>query len=150
MGRWSRTEMGEVGGGKGGMGLYVEFGFGARPALLVPFYGLIGVGSLAKGAAGFVPLAIVLVDVITTHGVVGLKRLVSIPGWIMLAALAVPWWIMSAVAGGRQRFVHGVVLNDQLLAYFGREPSGWRTIAHYIDYAAPATHPWALQQPLRS
>src|SRR5260370_35258422 len=89
----------------------------------------------------------VLVDVITTHGVVGLKRLVSIPGWIVLAALAVPWWVMSAAAGGRQRFVHGVVLNDQLLAYFGREASGWPTIAEPIDCAATGMLPW--RRPLR-
>ncbi len=140
-------DMVQLAAGTGAMALYVASGFGARPAMLVPFYGLIGVGSLAKGAAGFVPLAIVLVDVITTHGVVGLKRLVSIPGWIMLAALAVPWWVVSALSGGRQRFVHGVVLNDQLLAYFGREASGWRTIAEPIAFAATVMLPWGLLLP---
>ena len=111
------------------------------------FYGLIGIGSLAKGAAGFVPLAIVLVDVITTHGIAGLKRLVSIPGWIVLAALSVPWWIASAVAGGHQRFVHGVVLNDQLLAYFGRDAWGWRSITEPITFAATVMLPWSLLLP---
>jgi 4-amino-4-deoxy-L-arabinose transferase-like glycosyltransferase len=86
----SMPDMVQLAAGTGAMALYVASGFGARPAVLVPFYGLIGVGSLAKGAAGFVPLAIVLVDAITTHGIAGLKRLLSIPGWIVLAALAVP------------------------------------------------------------
>src|ERR1700737_1486265 len=44
----------------------------------------------ARGGAGFVPLRIVLVDPITPPGIAGLKRLLSIPGWIVLAALAVP------------------------------------------------------------
>jgi 4-amino-4-deoxy-L-arabinose transferase-like glycosyltransferase len=143
----SMPDMVQLAAGTGAMALYVASGFGARPAVLVPFYGLIGLGSLAKGAAGFVPLAIVLVDVITTHGIAGLKRLLSIPGWIVLAALAVPWWIVSAVAGGHQRFVHGVVLNDQLLAYFGRDAWGWRSIAEPITFAATVMLPWSLLLP---
>jgi 4-amino-4-deoxy-L-arabinose transferase-like glycosyltransferase len=143
----SMPDMVQLLAGTGAMALYVASGFGGRQDVLVPFYGLIGVGSLAKGAAGFVPLAIVLVDVITAHGVVGLKRLVSIPGWIVLAALAVPWWVVSAVSGGRQRFVQGVVLNDQLLAYFGRDAWGWRTIAEPIAFAATVMLPWGLLLP---
>jgi 4-amino-4-deoxy-L-arabinose transferase-like glycosyltransferase len=65
----------------------------------------------------------------------------------VLAALAVPWWVVSAVSGGRQRFVHGVVWNDQLLAYFGREASGWRTIAEPIAFAATVMLPWGLLLP---
>ena len=143
----SMPDMVQLAAGTGAMALYVASGFGARPAVLVPFYGLVGVGSLAKGAAGFVPLVIVLVDAIAAHGIVGLKRLVSIPGWIVLAALAVPWWIVSAVAGGHQRFVHGVVLNDQLLAYFGRDAWGWQSIAEPIAFAATVMLPWGLLLP---
>jgi 4-amino-4-deoxy-L-arabinose transferase-like glycosyltransferase len=143
----SMPDMVQLAAGTGAMALYVASGFGARPVVLVPFYGLIGIGSLAKGAAGFVPLAIVLVDAITTHGIAGLKRLLSIPGWIVLAALAVPWWIVSAVAGGHQRFVHGVVLNDQLLAYFGRDAWGWRSITEPITFAATVMLPWSLLLP---
>ena len=143
----SMPDMVQLAAGTGAMALYVASGFGARPVVLVPFYGLIGIGSLAKGAAGFVPLAIVLVDAITTHGIAGLKRLLSIPGWIVLAALAVPWWIVSALAGGHQRFVHGVVLNDQLLAYFRRDAWGGRSIAEPITFAATVMLPWGLLLP---
>lgn len=143
----SMPDMAQLVAGAGAMALYVASGFGSSRAMLVPFYGLIGVGSLAKGAAGFVPLAIVLVDVIAAHGVVGLKRLVSIPGWISLGTLAVPWWILSAVSGGRERFVQGVVLNDQLLAYFGRDAWGWRTITEPIAFAATVMLPWGLVLP---
>lgn len=143
----SMPDMVQLVAGTGAMALYVASGFGGRQAVLVSFYVLVGVGSLAKGAAGFLPLAIVVVDVITTHGVVGLKRLVSIPGWIVLAALAVPWWVVSAVSGGRQRFVQGVVLNDQLIAYFGHDAWGWRTIAEPIAFAATVMLPWCLLLP---
>ena len=137
----SMPDMTQLVAGTGAIALYVASGFGGRRAWLVAFYGIIGVGSLAKGAAGFVPLAIVLIDAITAHGVVGLKRLVSIPGWFVLAALAVPWWLVAAASGGHERFVHGVVLNDQLLFYFGRNVWGWRTIMEPVGFAATtATH----------
>jgi 4-amino-4-deoxy-L-arabinose transferase-like glycosyltransferase len=129
------------------MAVYVASGFGARRAWLVAFYAVIGVGSLAKGAAGFVPLAIVLVDTIIAHGVVGLKRLVSIPGWVVLAAIAVPWWVVAAATGGHKGFVNGVVLNDQLLYYFMRPEWNWRTIVEPFVHAITVLLPWALLLP---
>jgi len=108
---------------------------------------VIGVGSLAKGAAGFIPLAIVVVDTIIAHGVKGLKRLVSIPGWLILTALAIPWWLMAAMSGGRTRFVHGVVMNDQLLSYFWRpEWSGWTLYEPFV-HAVTVLLPWAVILP---
>ena len=78
---------------------------------------------------------------------VGLKRLVSIPGWILLAALAVPWWVVAAMAGGRTRFVQGFVLNDQLLFYFGRPVWSWRTTSEPFVHAVTVLLPWALLVP---
>ncbi len=40
------------------------------------------------------------IDTVIAHGVVGLKRLVSIPGWVVLTAIAVPWWVVAAASGG--------------------------------------------------
>ena len=51
------------------------------------------------------------------------------------------------MAGGHQRFVHGVVLNDQLLAYFGRDAWGWRSIAEPITFATTVMLPWVLLLP---
>ncbi|MBI1848622.1 MAG: glycosyltransferase family 39 protein [Candidatus Rokubacteria bacterium] len=131
----------------GAMLAYVASGFGRRRGGLVAFYGLIGVGSLAKGAAGFLPLAIALADTLTSEGTRGLKRLVSLPGFILLAALAVPWWIVAAASGGQDRFVGGVVYNDQLFWYFLRESWGWRTFLEPLGHALAILVPWVLVLP---
>jgi 4-amino-4-deoxy-L-arabinose transferase-like glycosyltransferase len=143
----SMPDMVQLVAGTGALAVYVASRFGGRRAWLVAFYGIVGIGSLAKGAAGFVPLAVVLVDTITAHGVVELKRLVSIPGWVVLAAIAVPWWIVAAASGGHERFVNGFVLNDQLLAYFGRDTWGWRTISEPVSFAVTVLLPWGLLLP---
>jgi 4-amino-4-deoxy-L-arabinose transferase-like glycosyltransferase len=133
--------------GTGAIAAYVATGFAANRAWLVLFYGLIGLGSLAKGIAGFVPLAVVIGDTIIAHGAVGLRRLVSIPGWVVLAGLAVPWWIVAAASAGHNRFVHGFVLNDQLLSYFGRDRWDRQAIAEPISFAVTVLLPWGLLLP---
>ena len=143
----SMPDMAQLVAGLGALAVYVASRFGDGRAWRVGFYAIIGVGSLAKGAAGFVPLAIVVVDTIIAHGMAGLKRLVSIPGWIALVALAAPWWIAAAASGGRARFVHGVVMNDQLRSYFWRPVWGWRTIAEPFAHAVTVLLPWGLLLP---
>jgi len=143
----SMPDMTQLAAGTGAMALYEAFELGNNRAWLVPFYAVIGVGSLAKGAAGFVPLAIVAADTIVTHGVVGLKRLVSIPGWIIVLMLAVPWWVASAVTGGRTRFVQGVVMQDQLLSYFWRPVWNGRTITEPFVHAVTVVLPWGVLLP---
>ncbi|HEV2057558.1 MAG TPA: glycosyltransferase family 39 protein [Methylomirabilota bacterium] len=143
----SMPDMAQLVAGMGAMAVYVASGFGDRRVWLMAFYGLLGLGSLAKGAAGFIPLAIVLVDTIIAHGVVGLKRLVSIPGWVVLMAIAVPWWVVAAATGGHDGFVNGVVMNDQLLYYFVRPGWGWRTIREPLVHAVAVLLPWGLLLP---
>ena len=143
----SMPDMAQLVAATGALAVYVASWFGGSRAWLVAFYGVIGIGSLAKGPAGFVPVAIVLVDTITAHGVAGLKRLVSIPGWIVLAVLAVPWWVVAAATGGHERFVSGAVWNDKLLFYFVREARGWRTITEPFVHAVTVVLPWALLLP---
>jgi 4-amino-4-deoxy-L-arabinose transferase-like glycosyltransferase len=143
----SMPDMVQLVAGTGAIAVYVASGFGAKRSRLVLFYGINGLGSLAKGVAGFVPLAIVLGDTIIAHGGVGLKRLVSIPGWVVLAGLAVPWWVVAAASAGHKRFVHGFVFNDQLFSYFGRDGWGWRTIAEPVTFAVTVLLPWGLLLP---
>jgi 4-amino-4-deoxy-L-arabinose transferase-like glycosyltransferase len=143
----SMPDMAQLLAATGAMAVYVASGFGGRQGWLAVFYAVIGLGSLAKGAAGFIPLAIAIVDTIMTDGRAGLKRLVSIPGWIVLAALAVPWWVMAATSGGRARFVHGVVMNDQLLSYFWRPKWSWWTLYEPFVHAVTVLLPWALVLP---
>jgi 4-amino-4-deoxy-L-arabinose transferase-like glycosyltransferase len=56
----SMPDMAQLVAATGALAAYVASGFGGRPAWLVVFYGIVGVGSLTKGAAGFgdVPLAV--------------------------------------------------------------------------------------------
>ncbi len=131
----------------GAIAVYVASSFAANRAWLVLFYGIIGLGSLAKGVPGLVPLAIVIVDTMVARGAAGLTRLVSIPGWVVLAGLALPWWIVAAASAGRQRFVHGFVLNDQLLFYFGRDAWGWQTIGEPLTFAVTVLLPWGVLLP---
>src|SRR5262249_6360900 len=84
---------------------------------------------------------------IVVRGASGLKRLFSIPGWILLGLIAVPWWILAAASGGRHGFVQGVVVNDQLLAYFGRIGWRWRAIREPCVHAVTVLLPWALLLP---
>jgi 4-amino-4-deoxy-L-arabinose transferase-like glycosyltransferase len=143
----SMPDMAQLAAGTGAIAVYVASGFGAKRSWLVLLYGIIGLGSLAKGLAGFVPLAIVLGDTIIAHGGVGLKRLVSIPGWVVLAGLAVPWWVVNAASAGHKRFVSGFVFNDQLLSYFGRDAWRWQTIAEPVTFAVTVLLPWGLLLP---
>jgi len=146
MAQSSMPDMAQLLAATGAMAVYVASGFGDRRAWLPVFYGVIGAGSLAKGAAGFIPLAIAVVDTIMANGVAGLKRLVSIPGWIVLAALAVPWWVVAAMSG-RSRFVHGVVMTDQLVSYFWRPEWTWWTLYEPFDHLVTVLLPWALLLP---
>src|SRR5262249_20562460 len=76
--------------GVGAIALYVGSGFGVAPTMLVLFYAVIGLGSLAKGAPGFVPLAVAVLDAVIADRLAGLQRLVSLPGGGVLAALGLP------------------------------------------------------------
>ncbi len=143
----SMPDMAQLFAAMGAMAVYAASAFGEKRSRLVAFYGIVGVGSLAKGAAGFIPLVIVVVDTIRTHGIAGLRRLVSIAGFIVLAALAVPWWIVAAVSGSRGQFVHGVVMNDQLFSYFWRPEWGLHTVAEPFAHAIAVLLPWAVLLP---
>src|SRR2546427_634448 len=100
------------------MAAYVAMEFDGLRTWLIAFYALVGLASLAKGAAGLLPLAIVLVYTIVTDGVSRLTRVVSVPGLVVLVLLAVPWWILAALAG-RERFVEGLVVLDTGVAEAG-------------------------------
>src|SRR3989442_886226 len=130
------------------MAAYVAMEFDGLRTWLIAFYALVGLASLTKGAAGLLPLAIVLVYTIVTDGVSRLTRVVSVPGLVVLVLLAVPWWILAALAG-RERFVEGIVFQDQLLWYFGRTGWHWRAITEPFGHVVPITPPFCVVLPFR-
>src|SRR5262249_2575375 len=97
----------------GAIAMYVASGFGAPPTRVVAFCAVSGRGPLAKGAPGLVPLAVTMVDAFVDARLAGLRRIVSLPGWVVLTAIAVPWWIAAAASVGYGRFVSEYVLGDQ-------------------------------------
>jgi 4-amino-4-deoxy-L-arabinose transferase-like glycosyltransferase len=143
----SMPDMVQLVAGTGAIAVYVASGFGATRAWLVPFYAVLGLGTLAKGVPGLIPLAIVLVDTIASYGLAGPKRLVSLPGWIVLAALALPWWIVAAAAGGPGQFVYEFVTHDQLIEFFWHGGRGWQVLAGPVIAAVPVLLPWGLLLP---
>jgi len=142
----SMPDMVQLVAAMGALTIYVASQFADKPGWLPAFYGIIGVGSMTKGAAGFVPLAIVLVDTLATWGRAGLKRLVSVPGLIILGAISLPWWFVAA-ASNRVRFVQGFVMIDQLQSYFGRPQWGWSTVTEPVVHAVTVVLPWVVLLP---
>jgi len=131
----------------GAMAAYVRWETGGTSADLIAFYALVGIACLTKGAAGLLPLAIVLVHTLTVAGVAGLRRLGSAPGLVLLVVIAVPWWIAAAVAD-RERFVTGIVLHDQFLWYVPTTGWHWRAIGEPIGHAVAITLPWCILLPV--
>jgi 4-amino-4-deoxy-L-arabinose transferase-like glycosyltransferase len=131
----------------GAMAAFAALEVGGPSAYLVGFYALVGIACMTKGAAGLLPLAIVLVYTITVRGIAGLRRLWSAPGLALLLVIAVPWWVLAAVAG-RERFVKEIVMRDQLLWYFRTAGWNWRMITEPIGHAVAITLPWCLLVPV--
>jgi len=134
--------------GTGAIAVYVASGFGAAPTILVLFYAVIGLGSLAKGAPGFVPLAVAIVDAFIADRLAGLKRLVSLPGWVVLVATAVPWWIAAAASVGYAQFVSEYVLGDQGRYFVRSGRHHWWASAEPLGFAVTVLLPWGVLLPL--
>ena len=84
---------------------------------MVAFYGMLGLGMFAKGPAGLLPLAVVVVWLWTEHGVSGLRKLWSLPGVALLIALNLAWLIPFLTLGSK-RFVGNVLWMNWLYYYF--------------------------------
>jgi len=130
----------------GAMAAYVRIESGGASGWLLAFYALVGIACLSKGAAGLLPLVIVLAYTLTIRGAAGLRPLVSAPGLALLLLIAVPWWVVAAVAG-RDQFVDRIVFKDQLLWYFRATGWSWRIIPDAIYRAVAVTLPWCFVLP---
>jgi 4-amino-4-deoxy-L-arabinose transferase-like glycosyltransferase len=133
--------------GTAAIAAYAASGFGATPTILVLFYAVIGLGSLAKGAPGFVPLAVAVVDAFVAERLAGLRRLISLPGWLVLAAVAVPWWIAAAGSVGYERFVSEYVLGDQGRYFVRGGHHDWWAVAVPLGFGVTVLLPWSVILP---
>ena len=114
---------------------------------LTAFYGLTGLAFLAKGPVGLIPVAVALVFELKTRGPGGPRRLLSLPGLLILGLLTIPWLLM-ALQTGREGFVRGVLVQDFQSTYFGSGGRLWRRLAHPIKLAVEHLLPWVILLPL--
>src|SRR5437660_905078 len=99
----SMPDMVQLIAGTGAIAVYVAAGFAAKRAWLVLFYGLLGLGSLAKGVAGFVWLGTVFVMM----AVSGKQRERYYLPLCPAAALLIGWWYSTLAWRGRARAFAG-------------------------------------------
>jgi len=121
--------------------------FEQRRGALIAFYGLTGLAFLAKGPVGLIPLAVALAFELISHGRGGLRRLLSLPGILILALLTIPW-LLLAFQTGRQGFVRDVLVQDFQSTYFGSGGREWRRVLHPIKLAIEHLLPWVVLAPL--
>ncbi len=121
--------------------------FAHRRGALTAFYGATGLAFLAKGPVGLIPLAVALVFELATYGWNGFRRLLSLPGLLVLALLIIPWPLLALQAGGHG-FVRTVLVQDFQSTYFGSGGRQWQRLIHPFKLAAEHLLPWAVLMPL--
>jgi 4-amino-4-deoxy-L-arabinose transferase-like glycosyltransferase len=118
-----------------------------RRRWLIAFYGATGLGFLVKGPVGLIPVAIALVFELIAHGWTGPRRLLSLPGLVLLGLLIVPWPLLALRAGG-STFVDKVLLKDMQDTYVGLAGLRWQRLTHPAVLAATHLLPWVVVAPL--
>ena len=128
----------------GGYGFWRAVAGAGRPAAMVAFYAMLGLGVFAKGPAGLLPLAAAAAWLWTEGGARGLRKLWSLPGAVLFLALGMVWVIPFATMGG-ERFAGNVLWRDWL-HYYLRAPRPWAVAGQLVDLAIGFL-PWTLVAP---
>jgi 4-amino-4-deoxy-L-arabinose transferase-like glycosyltransferase len=121
--------------------------FEQRRAALIAFHGLTGLAFLAKGPVGLIPLAVALAFEFVAHGWSGPRRLVSLPGLLILGLLTIPWLLLALRTGGHG-FVRDVLVQDFQSTYFGSVGHQWQRLAHPVRLAVEHLLPWVVLLPV--
>jgi 4-amino-4-deoxy-L-arabinose transferase-like glycosyltransferase len=106
---------------------------------LVAFYAAVALGVAAKGPMGLLPLLVVVVWVLTEHGVRGLRLLASRLGALAFVGITAVWLLPYLFAGART-FARSVVWEDWLAWYLGR-PQPLKILTMLLD-GAKGLIPW--------
>jgi 4-amino-4-deoxy-L-arabinose transferase-like glycosyltransferase len=85
---------------------------------LVAFYAAVALGVAARGLMGLLPVLVVVVWVLTEHGVRGLRRLASRLGALAFVVITAVWLLPYLFAGGRT-FARSDLWEDWLAWYLG-------------------------------
>jgi 4-amino-4-deoxy-L-arabinose transferase-like glycosyltransferase len=121
-------------------------GFLIHPLWYFVWYGLVGIGTLAKG-----PLGILLPGLVIA-GFLALKRrwdlmlkLIFHPGVILTLLLAVGWYGLAVSRGG-EGFVDRQLLQENLKRFFGGSGHS-HPVYYYVSYLFSLGLPWSLLLP---
>jgi 4-amino-4-deoxy-L-arabinose transferase-like glycosyltransferase len=108
-------------------------------AMLAAFYAALALGVSAKGPVGLLPLAVVLIWILTEDGWRGLGRLGSRLGAVVFVAVSAIWLVPFLVAGSGS-FARNVVVQNWLNWYLGGpRPLG---LLNYVGEFARGLVPW--------
>lgn len=128
------------------MAAFVASRFGEHRVPMAACYAFIGLAFWAKGPAGLLGLAILVVAAGWAEGWRGLRRLGLPWGVPMVAALIAPWWIVSAHTGG-DHFWSTTVATDWLAWYLPSGRGGWRALGDPIGQTLAILLPWSVLVP---
>jgi 4-amino-4-deoxy-L-arabinose transferase-like glycosyltransferase len=107
--------------------------------MLAAFYAALALGVFAKGPVGLLPLAVVLIWILTEDGWRGLGRLGSKLGAVVFVAVSAIWLVPFLVAGSGS-FARNVVVQNWLNWYLGGpKPLG---LLNYVVEFARGLVPW--------
>jgi 4-amino-4-deoxy-L-arabinose transferase-like glycosyltransferase len=109
------------------------------PRALAAFYAAVALGVAATGPMGLLPLLVVVVWVLTEHGVPGLRRLASPLGALAFVVITAAW-LLPYLFAGAHTFARNVVWEDWLAGYRGR-PQPLKMLNMLLD-GAKGFIPW--------
>ncbi len=109
------------------------------------FYGLVGMGFWAKGAAGLMPLAVTVVYAIATSRLGRWRELHLATGLALVAALIAPWWLGEFWTDTTA--LRSVVLDDNLTWYVPRSVTVVALLTGPLQHVVGILFPWVLVLP---
>jgi 4-amino-4-deoxy-L-arabinose transferase-like glycosyltransferase len=129
------------------MAAFVATEFSTHRWAPIAFYGFVGMAFWTKGPAGLLPLAVVAVYLGITYGWMGLRRLISAPGIVLLALAVSSWLALIVKASQTTQVLHEVVIADLLLWYIPTTGWSWHQIFQPPLQALTIFLPWSVLLP---
>jgi 4-amino-4-deoxy-L-arabinose transferase-like glycosyltransferase len=123
----------------------------AEPQIVWIFYLSIGLATLAKGPLGVVlPGITVLLFLYLTRELDFLKRMQLAKGAVIIASVAISWYVLAWWFGGWE-FFRRQVLDENVFRFFDSEtggPSRDHALYYYVPTLFAGMFPWSLFFPL--
>jgi hypothetical protein len=110
------------------------------------FYGLVGIGALAKGPLGILlPGLVIAVFLVTKKNWELLSKFAFHPGVAIAVVLAAGWYGLAIMRGG-EGFVDRQLLHENLERFFGGSGHS-HPVYYYVSYLFSLGIPWSLFLP---